>query len=76
MNNEIVHWVNFLYTLDLSETYQHIRIDKTCDDVQNQLSSETITLHSTLYIYINIYGKNLVGCKNLCSNHLYIPIDY
>lgn len=42
MYNEIVHWVNFLYTLiDLSETYQHIRIDKTCDDVQNQLSSET-----------------------------------
>lgn len=40
MYNEIVHWVNFLYTLDLSETYQHIRIDKTCD-VQNQLASET-----------------------------------
>lgn len=39
MYNEIVHWVNFLYTLDLSETYQHIRIDKTCDDVQNQLPS-------------------------------------
>lgn len=37
---------------------------------------ERTTLHSTLYIYINIYGKNLVGCKNLCSNHLYIPIDY
>lgn len=41
MYNEIVHWVNFLYTLDLSETYQHIRIDKTCDDVQNQLARET-----------------------------------
>lgn len=41
MYNEIVHWVNFLYTLDLSETYQLIRIDKTCGDVQNQLSSET-----------------------------------
>lgn len=41
MYNEIVHWVNFLYTLDLSETFQHKRKDKTCDDVQNQLASET-----------------------------------
>lgn len=30
----------------------------------------------TLHLKSNIYGKNLVGCKNLCSNHLYIPIDY